>query len=243
MKPFKKSGEIFMTSNYDLFKRRSDNRVLDEKIVRERMESIKMIGQQDAIKCDPDFYTEDGQHRIEACRRLQIPVKFVIMDKKLTTEELAALQSQNSKWKVDDYAHSYTSKDNEDYKLYNLFRKNFPEFNHSIALMLLTNTKVRNRVIEEGFKVGQFKAKSYNKAKTYAEMIKKIGVYYDGYFRNPFVAAFLTLTEHPDFEFERLYRKIPKRRKALMEFSKTEDYITTLQDIYNWKETKKIYFL
>jgi hypothetical protein len=50
------------------------------------------------------------------------------------------------------------------------------------------------------------------------------------------------MKENKDFEMKRLLRKLPKRCKELLDFSKTEDYLDTLQDIYNWKETKKVYF-
>jgi len=242
MKHSKVVGQIYETTNYEMFKKRSDNRQLKEHIVKERMESIKQIGQQDAIKVSKDFMVDDGQHRLEACRRLQKPVKYTFQEEPLSTHELATLQTQSSRWKVEDHAQSFLSKGIEDYRLYNLFVKLYPEFNHSVALVLLTNTISRNRHTEEQFKIGTFKVKSYTKAVKLADQLRKIGEYYEGYVRNGFIQAFLTLAEHPDFEFNRLLRKIPKRRKELMDFSKAEDYIQTLEHMYNWKETKKVQF-
>jgi hypothetical protein len=235
-------GKVFETTNYAQFKHRKDNRLIREDNVKSKMVSIKLMGQRQPITVDTQMFVTDGQHRLEALKRLNLPVTYIVDDRKMSTNEVAELQRATKPWKADDYAHSFAAEGNEDYKLYQTFRQSFPEFSHSCVLVMLSSTNSRNSSVEKNFENGAFKVKSYYKARQCAEMLRKIGEYYDGYNRRGFVMAILTLMDLKEFNFQRLLRKVPKRRKELMDFSKTEDYIDALQDVYNWKETKKVYF-
>lgn len=239
----KEVGKIYETSDYSQFSFRKDNRPVKETNVLSKIESIKMMGQKQPITVDKNGRVIDGQHRLEACKKLNIPVKYIIDEKRMSTQEIADLQSSSISWKPDDYASSFASTGNDSYKLYVLFSQAYPEFAHSCRLTMLENTYNRNHGAENKFKAGMFVVKSYKKACQYAEALKKIGAFYEGYNRRSFVCAVLYMMDNPEFSFERFMRKLPKRRRELMDFSKTEDYIEALQKIYNWKETKKVYFV
>ena len=237
-------GKIFSTTNYDMFKLRVDNRPVDEPNVRLIMKSFEIMGQQLPVKVDANHIVQDGQHRLEACRRMDIPVKFIIDEKsELSTKQLALLQSTTKGWSNADYAHSFAQTENgEDYRLYKEFSAQYSEFGHSTILLLLMNFKLSSSVTERNFKDGTFKIKSYNRGKQMAETLRKMAPFYANYHKKSFIVAFIKMYEHKDFDMAKLMRKLPKRCKELMDFSRTEDYLDTLQTIYNWKETKKVYF-
>lgn len=240
-------GKIYETTNYEQFKFRKDNRSVKDQIVNKLVKSLEFMGQKMPIKVDKNMYVNDGQHRLQACKILKLPVIYIIDDKTMNTSEIAQLQSATKSWNYNDYAKSFASSTNsnvqtEDYKLYNLFCKTYPEFGHSVSAMLLNNGLGIGSSFDAAFKGGTFKVKSYNKARTIAEALQKMRPFYAGYFKRSFVSAFNTMYNTKDFSLERLMRKLPKRCKEIHDFSKTEDYLDTLQDIYNWKETKKVYF-
>ena len=236
-------GQIFETTNYSLFKLREDNRDVKENIVKERMVSIKSYGQRDTIKCSKDYFVTDGQHRLEACKRLGIAVKYSFEESSLTTEQLADLQTETSKWKSSDYCKSYIVTGNENYQKYEQFTKTYSEFMHSTALLILLNVTRRNNLVEQQFKDGTLKIKNVTQAYRNADIIRNLGVYYKSYNKLGFVVSIITMVNHKEFSLERLMRKMPKRCRSIQDFSKTEDYLDVLQEIYNWKETKKVYFI
>ena len=237
-------GKIYETTNYGMFRFRQDNRVVTDANVNALVKSIKTMGQRHPIAVDASYRVQDGQHRLQACKALGIPVTYIIDEKSMSTNEIAELQHASKKWNNEDYAHSFSISDDngEDYRLYQEFMKKYPEFSHTIAVMLLVNKTYTNKGTDDTFRTGQFKVKNYSKAKIIAETLKELAQYYNGYSRRGFVLAIMTLLNNPDFNFDRLMRKMPKLCRRLHDFSKTEDYINVLTEIYNWKETKKVYF-
>jgi len=243
MKDSKVVGKIFQTKNYAQFKYRSDNRPVDQANVHKLVKSFEVMGQKIPIKVDSSMNVLDGQHRLKACVQLKMPVVFIIDDEDMTTSEIAQLQATSTKWNYADYAHSFATDEKLiDYRLYNNFCTTYSEFPHSTAILMLSNLRAAGGNADQVFKAGKFKIKSFTKAKEIAETLRKMSIYYKSYNRKGFVSSVIVMMNHKDFSEERLFRKLPKRCKEIHDFSKTEDYLDTLQDIYNWKEPKKVYF-
>ena len=237
-------GKIYQTTNYERFQFRVDNRPVEDNTVKKLVKSIGEMGQKLPIKVDYAFNVLDGQHRLKACMSLNIPVTYIIDNDLMSTEQIAQLQSTTKKWSASDYAHSFASDEDNgsDYRLYNTFTALYPEFPHSTALLMLSNSKNNAGNADVNFKTGKFKVKSYTKAKLIAETLRKLSIYYKNYNKKGFVSSLVVMINHVDFSLERLLRKMPKRCKQIHDFSKTEDYLDTLQSIYNWNEAKKVYF-
>jgi hypothetical protein len=243
MKDSKVVGKIFQTKNYSQFKYRADNRPVDQANVHKLVKSFEVMGQKIPIKVDSSMNVLDGQHRLKACVQLKMPVVFIIDDEDMTTSEIAQLQATSTKWNYADYAHSFATDESLiDYRLYNNFCTTYSEFPHSTAILMLSNLRAAGGNADQVFKSGKFKIKSFAKAKEIAETLRKMSIYYKSYNRKGFVSSVIVMMNHKDFSQERLFRKLPKRCKEIHDFSKTEDYLDTLQDIYNWKEPKKVYF-
>jgi len=234
-------SKVYETIDYDLFKKRKDNRPIDEKNVLTIMEGIGKIGQVQPISINERGQVDDGQHRLEACKRLRIPVKYFINNVNLETEDLAELQAAQAKWSTESYAHAFA--DNEDYTIYKEFSAIYPEFSHSLILIMLSNNKSEgNMHMYDSYKKGRIVIKSYRKAVQLAETVKKFAPFFPGYKKKSFVLAILHIIDNKDFDIDRMMRKLPKRCKSILDFSKSQDFIQVLQEIYNWKETKKVYF-
>ena len=243
MKDSKKIGNIFQTTNYSQFKIRTDNRPINQSNVQKLVKSFEIMGQKIPIKVDSKMQVLDGQHRLKACVQLKMPVVFIVDDENMSTSEIAQLQATASKWTFADYAHSFATDENlVDYRLYRNFCTTYTEFPHSTAILMLGNLRASGGNADQMFKAGKFKVKSFSKARDVAETLRKMSVYYKNYNRKGFVSSIIVMMNHKDFSEERLFRKLPKRCKEIHDFSKTEDYLDTLQSIYNWKETKKVYF-
>jgi hypothetical protein len=234
-------SKIYETTNYDLFAKRKDNRPINETNVLIIMQGIRKVGQVQPISINNKGQIDDGQHRMEACKRLGIPVKYFMNNVNLATEDLAELQSAHAKWNMASYAHAFS--DNEDYRVYKEFSADYPEFSHSIILIMLSNSNSGSNIdMYDSFKKGKIIIKSYRKAVQLANTVRSFEPFFLGYKKKSFVLAILHIMNHDDFDMERMMRKLPKRCKSILDFSKSEDFVQVLQEIYNWKETKKVYF-
>ena len=238
-------GQILQTNNYGQFKFRNDNRPINEVNLREKIASIKRIGQQLPIIVLHDGTVEEGQHRLKACEFLRIPVKFIVRKEKASTSDLAELQNNSVKFSNSDYVHSFSNSNNsENYILYKEFREIYYEFSHSITLVLLSGLTARSGAVEEAFKNNEFKVVNYKKACANAEMIRHIGAQYDGYTRNSFGFAVLFMAKNPEFDHKRLAAKIKHKHELLKAFSKWQEYVRVLEEIYNFAAAKntRLYF-
>jgi hypothetical protein len=119
------------TTNYYLFKFFEENRVVNENHVQRLIDSIQKVGFIDGfhILVDQDMRIIDGQTRFNACKRLGIPVPYVI--KHCAYDEALALMIELNKpqrpWAMADYVHRwakggkacyiYLLKMDENYKL------------------------------------------------------------------------------------------------------------------------------
>lgn len=104
----------FSTTNYEIFKKFKGNR--DVSRVKILMECIENHGfvKEWFIIVNSKMEVLDGQHRLEACKELGIPVYFVINDKiDLTTIQEA--NASTSKWKTIQFINSYAESGKEDY--------------------------------------------------------------------------------------------------------------------------------
>lgn len=77
------------------------NRPLDPKNLKRVMSSIAKEGQIEAVQINEDGEIIDGQHRVEACKRLGLPVKVYVDDN--TTDIIREFNNQQKKWAVKDY--------------------------------------------------------------------------------------------------------------------------------------------
>jgi hypothetical protein len=55
------------------------------------------------------MYIVDGQHRLEACRELKIPVYYII-DEKAQEDDLIHLNTVRSNWTLPDYVYFHYQK-------------------------------------------------------------------------------------------------------------------------------------
>ena len=71
----------------------------------------------------------------------------------------------------------------------------------------------------------------------------KVGKYYDGYKWRGFVFALLHLFRHNEFSLNQLLNKLKYQSRKLVDCTTKEQYIALLQEIYNFKQSKKINLL
>jgi len=239
----KEFGKIYSTTDYSIFKYRIDNREIKSDKVTLIAKSIKQIGLKSPILVDSDYQVHDGQHRLAACKLLNRPVHFIIDQDPMSTMSIAELQSTTTSWKTHDYAKSFAASGNKNYILYEQIKNLYPEFGHTTLIALLCDHTGRNKSDEANFRNGTLSITNTKKTIETIEMLRKIAPFYKNYCRRAFILAFLKMKNHPEFNYKRFMRKLPMRCKSIHDFSKSEDFVNVLQDIYNWKETKKVLFV
>ena len=104
------------TKRYDLFRLIDNNRKIriDNKF-ETLCEQISLTnGNTVPIIVSSDYLVIDGQHRLEACKKLNLPVAYRMVDGD-SQELMVTLNRTQRPWSTEDYIHKYVKQGNESY--------------------------------------------------------------------------------------------------------------------------------
>lgn len=146
------------TTNYEMFKKHEHNRMISEGNVLRIMNSIKARNLLEfrPIDVDANMRVIDGQHRLEAAKRLQIPI-FYEIKKSLKKEDIVLLNDNSKNWTREDYLNYYVQEGNEEYIKFKRFieRNNLSVAMGLVILGLASAKKERHEPAP--FKAGKLK--------------------------------------------------------------------------------------
>lgn len=108
---------IKSTKDYSLFKLRNDNREhgINKTHLDYLIEKIKLRNLLDLnpIIVNEDFEVINGQHRLEAAKRLNLPIYYRVIEK-CSAKDIIDLNFSKS-WTMSDYLHFYCENNYEEY--------------------------------------------------------------------------------------------------------------------------------
>ena len=124
------------TTDYSIFKYLKDNREINRSHVNRLIESIQEenLLQINPILVNKEMEIIDGQHRLEACKLLEIPVHYKVVDD-VSHKALCLLQTSNT-WKIGDYLKFHAATKDSYVKVIDLIQKY--EITPSLATSIMT---------------------------------------------------------------------------------------------------------
>lgn len=240
---------IQQTKDYDVFQHFGCNRRLHEGNLKKLQRSISqenMLASR-PILIDEQFRVIDGQHRLEAARRLGVPVWYQVHDGR-RPEDMIMLNNAVKSWGIPDYLNFYTKNSYANYiNLSSFIEKNKVDVN--IALHMLNSD--RSTGFYKDFKEGRYEFPDTTEymnvilRKTMIddtiEFIKKKTsgnkIYLD---RVTFYCSLVTFFNRDNFQYETFMKKLQYKLDLMRPCSKKEEYLKILQSIYNWKNQAPI---
>ena len=122
-----KISKQMLTSKYDLFAFLPGNRDITPRKVDNLAKSIETIGWLGGAIVVNEFYQIiDGQNRFCACRKLKMPVPYVVAPG-AGLREARMLNSMSKNWNTHDYIVSYATDGNINYLNFLLLEKKYPK--------------------------------------------------------------------------------------------------------------------
>lgn len=110
--------EVIRATDYHQFKMLPDNRPVNISHVGGIIRSIEKEGswlQDEPIIVNEDMEVVDGQHRLEAHKRLELPVYYVVVPS-IGIDRAHAMNKSRRNWTLLDWAHSYANGGNVNYQ-------------------------------------------------------------------------------------------------------------------------------
>ena len=252
------------TTDYGQFKYVSGNRILNEANINAIATQIRQHGQQQPIIINERYEIIDGQHRLEACKKLKIAVEY-IKRKGATIEDVISTNIVGKKWSLEDYIHRFATEGNQNYidLLEFVQVAKSKGFSTSTAIFIAKGNNgcesyymwddqiVRphgSKILPGAkrlYRVGSAEVLGFFKMPNKDEANKRLNqimAFSDFSFYNKvsFVKAINQCVRIKEMDFNRLLQSARKNPRRFTNEATTENFIQMFEEIYNWRRQNKL---
>ena len=258
--------QVLQTSSYTMFKYMNGNRALSEQNIRAIMHQIQQHGQQQPIIVNEKYEIIDGQHRLEACKRLQKPVLYYKKNG-ATIEHVISTNVVGKKWTTLDYFNRFAIEGNENYKRGLEFIKHAQKFGFSQTaaiimmggshriLVMCTDGEIRYKnsslVVEKkmalyslgnAMQLGYFECPPMQELQEIMNAIKLFEAF-PFIKTKTFVAAFLRVLRVDEFDVQRLKERALRYPSMFTHEPNAIRYLEMFDKVYNYRSKNKLALL
>lgn len=151
MEEREKTYSVYVTKDYNIFKRLIGNRDIPESRISKIVESIQTIGWvHNPIIVNEKMEVIDGQGRLTALQRLKMPIEYIIAEG-AGNKECIYMNMNMVNWKLPDFIKSYAEQGNENYqRLLSLMQRYANGNLDIISTAVYRLSKSKHRDIKQG---------------------------------------------------------------------------------------------
>ena len=225
---------IKKTTNYKDFKRVKGNRLLSKEHFSRLKKSVQ---RKNLLHLNPIIVNEhmeiiDGQHRLEVCKSLDLPVYYVV-GKGLNFGDVVQMNSNVKDWGLLDYLQSYCEQGYKDYLVVKSFSSKYG-LSPSTAIAILSMGNHVTRAGYHNFKDGLFKVTDFDRAEEFVQKLREISRFTTAntWKDRDFVRALSISYEH-GIDHEDLMSHVERANGLIMRQAGVKDYLRAIEDIVN----------
>lgn len=229
--------QVHQTKDYALFKNVDGNRQINDlhkKRLKKSMEEKYLIN---PIIVNEKHEIIDGQHRFQSAKELGYPIYYL----QIEGYSLGDVQrmNQNAKnWTSLDFLDAYCDLGYDSYLRFRDFLEQY-DFPFSVSLSIAIGTGY-SRDHTNDFMDGKWEFTDQFYAEDRATKITALKAYTPLYNQRFFVYALLTLFKKQEFEYSQFMQKLSYQQAVLVKCSTVTQYITLIEEIYNFKSRNKV---
>jgi hypothetical protein len=237
-------NRIFKTYDYEIFKFKEENREINEIFIQKLCKSIMQndLTKNCPIIVDDKMNIIDGQHRYEACKRLNIPIHYIKSDSDFS-DSVALINNVSHRWTMMDYIKFWSVSGKENYKkLYRIIKKNelgidkilyLLGFNGGSELDKIRAGNMRTTVFENP----NFEEEMNEKIESFNQIIDTIKekTYLKGNHikSKRFFLSMIFVMRLPNFDLKKMKMAIIRNPDKLSESATILQYKKKIIDLYN----------
>lgn len=239
-KPRITENQIEFTYEYDVFERMPGNRPVSESHVLNLMRKMRQKDLLVPIQINQNFEVVDGQHRLEARRRLNLIVPY-FASPEYGLEEVQALNATQKRWTNEDFVQSYIELGKKDYLSYRWFRHRYKlPHNQSLAMLTGLTNSGDSKASRAAFKSGDLKVTHLEEAKKQGDLFLEIANHFEEWNNSRFVHALLQAMRKKHFDFKEFMKKLEAHPGLLKPQPSSDAYLQNIEDLYNYKRRDKV---
>lgn len=253
-KVFEAVNQVYKTNDLSIFKQIKGNRPPNPQHIRRLASSIEKNGMlQNPILVNGKMEVIDGQHRLKAAEKTNSPVFYIVIQG-YKIEEVQILNLNQKNWTSKDFMHGYAEMGVESYvKLKNFYEKN-NMFNITDCISLCSNLPSNNYGVNkkfdkrrgketnqsEVFEEGTWRGRDFDLAQDWADKIKMVEMYYQGYNKSTFVKTIIGLLNRDNFDFYEFLGKLKIQPGKMVDCSNINQCRMLIEEIYNYRRREKV---
>ncbi len=231
---------IKKTTDYDMFQKSSRNREIDSNNLSRLIRSLQdhNLLEKNPIKVNSDLVVIDGQHRLEACKALGVPVYYEIGD--WSIPDMLTLNMAQKAWTQADFIsyHANSEPKNQNYvRILKLCDASNESVNGVIKVVLGYNhrlaTDLRNgslRFSEQNLSDAIIKMRD---VKTVCDYLADLEVGNGCHLQLKFKQSLYGFLSFPGVTLDQLMKNLEVKGSWMRKQSMVMDYTRLLQRIYN----------
>ena len=250
------------TVEYDQFTHIQGNRPIEEPNVKAIANQLQQHAQIVPIVVNSKYQVIDGQHRLEACRRLKIPVKFIV-EKGANMDAVITANAVGKKWSEMDHINRHAVEGKREYIQLQKWVKECKTlgFNYGPSIMMaqLSGTRRSCYMYDDGkvraadrhssakrlygvgtvIKVGMFQFPSIEQSKAFRSALIKFNEF-PFYQKSAFVSAINQCLKIDEFDVDRLLEAAQKYPRRFTNEVTSADFIQMIEKAYNYRKHSKL---
>jgi len=235
--------EILTEKNHKRFRLIKGNRPLIERKVKKIIadyESGTNLFPFCPVLINEEDYVIDGQHRIEACRRLKLIVYYVLVPD-LSLVQIAQINAASSNWKVSDYFNCFIESGITEYKTLQFFMDKYSTSLHIAMSLLMEGNCAGGGHGAEKFKSGEFKVlhqKLAEQTMLAVDAYKTLAEFDVAKDRN-FVRAIQLLLEGELYKHNDVVSRMKSKKVKIQKKGSWKEFIYHIEELFNKDNSKR----
>ncbi len=228
---------VRQTNQYDRFIGIDGNRIVNAKDVDVIKKSMTVKQLVVPVIVNELMQIIDGQHRVQACADLGLPVYYIIIFG-YRLEEVQRINAKMRAWSNKDFLDSYVERYNsgqEQYVQYNIL--NEFSINNDIPLstaLILSDLRRSKKAIIDSFKDGTFEFRREDIAQGIINAARDFNQYNTKVWKKgSFIRVFASLFMNQRYSHEQMMNNVPRKISLLEEIVTDHSARTNLIKIYN----------
>lgn len=238
-------NEVNFTLNHERFILSEHNRQVNERHVKRLEREIVSMGKVAyPILVTEDDRVIDGQHRLEACRNLGIPVPY-IRTSGMHMGEVVRLNNAALKWTTEDRVRSFASMGNEHYQRLLDFGEACKARNPRISMctaaklaqgnMSTSGFKKRGKSLPQGtWTFDSTDEQAYARLNTVCQFNR-----WRFHTKEAFISALFSCMKHPQFKISRLIKQATNYPHLMEDAGTRQGFLRMLERVYNHYRNEK----
>jgi hypothetical protein len=229
------------TSKYSIFDTVTGNRLIDRGHLANLIAAVRAnnLLQYQPILVNENMQIIDGQHRLEAAKRLQVEV-FYIIGKGLKLSDVITLNSRSKMWTTEDYLQSHVKNGNKEYeKIHPFANEHGLSIANAIAILFAGRTQT---VVMHGkvFREGKFEVTDMEASEEFVARLKELSRYTIGnvWQNRMFIQAMHLFYYRFELSHETLIAKLELTGTTFGKQVTREEYLKAIETVYNFNAKK-----